>query len=614
MLIFNPLESQYKVPFGAVCERQKIKFSVFCRSLDCTELFLCLHDEDGNPLQRLAMQWECAVEYGCCWTVEHAFETAGLYHYRLEAVIGGRTFCYGCGDGQRAVKNGSLWQQTVWESGFETPQWMRGGVMYQIFPDRFCVGRPEKPNPFPERELITDPATPPAYVHLGDRRYPQNNDYYGGDLAGICSKLPYLASLGVTVLYLNPIFEAHSNHRYNTADYRRIDPMLGTEEDFRTLCREAKKQGISVVLDGVFSHTGDDSVYFNRYGRYDSVGAAQTLDSPYARWYRFKNHPDEYDCWWDVPSLPNVNETDAAYDAFINGEDGVIRYWLRQGASGWRLDVADELPEQFIRNLRKAARSEKSDALVLGEVWENASNKISYGKRRHYLLGRELDSVMNYPIAEAIIRFVRCGDARGLMRQLTDLASDYPPQVLSVLMNHLGTHDTARLITRLAGEPENGRGRDWMARTRLSAQQYALGLRKVKAASVVQYLIYGVPCVYYGDEIGMQGYGDPFCRAFYDWENGNADLREHYRRLGALRKDHPMLADAEFVPICAEGGLIAFMRRKNGKRLLCAVNCSQTPAELTVPFAVKKLLSGDCMLQDRALQLQPDGWFVGEDQ
>ena len=256
-------------------------------------------------------------------------------------------------------------------------------------------------NPFPDRTIREDWGGQP-YWRPNERGEVTNSDYFGGTLRGIEEKLPYLKSLHVTCLYLNPIFEAHSNHRYNTADYTKIDPVLGTEEDFQSLCAAAGRLGIRVMLDGVFSHTGSDSVYFNRQGRYPQPGAYQSQQSPYFSWYHFISWPEKYHSWWGFETLPEVEETDNNYNKYINGRQGVVRKWLKKGASGWRLDVADELPDSFLDQLTEAAKEEKPDAVVLGEVWEDATTKESYGSRRRYLLGRQLDSVMNYPFRNAV--------------------------------------------------------------------------------------------------------------------------------------------------------------------------------------------------------------------
>ena len=322
-------------------------------------------------------------------------------------------------------------------------------------------------------------------------------------------KLPYLKELGVTCLYFTPVFESHSNHRYDTADYSKIDPLLGSEEDLTQLCAAARKLGIRVILDGVFSHTGSDSVYFNREGRYPTQGAYNSQQSPYYPWYTFRQWPNSYDCWWNFDTLPNVNETNDSYNEYINGPQGIVRKWLKAGASGWRLDVADELPDLFLDRLHDAVKAEQPDALILGEVWEDASNKSAYGVRRRYLLGRQLDTVMNYPFRDAILGFLLGEDPARFAEAVETIVENYPPQCLNLLMNHIGTHDTERALTVLGGEPAGARGREWQAAQKLTPAQRETGVKRLKLASLIQYLLPGVPCLYYGDEAGMEGYRDP---------------------------------------------------------------------------------------------------------
>ena len=366
--------------------------------------------------------------------------------------LGGVGACY---DGQP-----SSYQITVYDPAYQTPEFLRHAVVYQIFPDRFF--RDEKAG-HPGRSRKIKAAHPEAVFHkkwdeapfldpdpvTGDNRA---LDFFGGTLRGITEKLDELQELGVTVLYLNPIFRARTNHRYDTGDYTRIDPMLGTQADLTRLCEEAAKRGMRVLLDGVFNHTGDDSLYFNRYGRYDSVGAYQSPDSPYAGWFTFERFPDKYKCWWGVDTLPEVNKDNEDYCRFILAEDGVARRWMRAGTAGWRLDVADELPMRFLRDLRTAVRTQDAQAALLGEVWEDASNKVSYGAQRCYCLGDTLDSVMNYPLREAAIGFVTGTlDAYAFCRRVESLRENYPLPFFYSLMNLMGSHDRARLLNVLAG-------------------------------------------------------------------------------------------------------------------------------------------------------------------
>ncbi len=555
-----------------------------------TAAFLRLRTDAPDSLRELPLapcdEWLGAYQY---WQVELAPD-AGLYWYdfRYESPHGPFFVVRAPHDlGVVSRQAGENWQLTVCEADFRTPDWLAGGVIYQIFPDRYAAsGQPKAALP-PDRFCQTDWNAQPAWRQdTGQRRL--GNDYYGGDLAGITEKLDDLALLGVRCLYLNPIFEAHANHRYNTADYFRIDPHLGTEADFVRLCEAAREKGIAVILDGVFSHTGDDSRYFNRFGRYDDCGAYQSPASPYAGWYRFSRWPDEYDCWWGVPSLPEVNETDPGFLKLITGENGVLRYWMRRGAMGWRFDVADELPDAFLDAARAAIKAENPDGFLLGEVWEDATNKISYGSRRRFLLGRQLDSVMNYPLANGIFEFLQGENARVLLDRILDLLSNYPPQAVRLLMNHIGTHDTPRALTRLGATGEIPGDRAAQAVSHLDERNRARARRLLRLAAVLQYTLPGVPSLYYGDEAGMEGWGDPFCRAAYPWGREDRGLLQFYRMLGSFRRAHTAFADGEFLPLHGEMGHLVYLRRNAKEEILVAVNRWCDPAVLQVPSRFEK--------------------------
>ncbi|MCI8497133.1 MAG: glycoside hydrolase family 13 protein, partial [Clostridiales bacterium] len=407
--------------------------------------------------------------------------------------------------------------------------------------------------------------------------------------------------------YLNPIFESHSNHRYDTADYSRIDPLLGNEEDLKRLCSRAKEYGIRILLDGVFSHTGSDSVYFNREGRYPAPGAYQSQQSPYFSWYQFQHWPERYSSWWGFETLPEVHETSPAFLDYLLGKDGIVRKWLRCGVSGWRLDVADELPDQFLEALRRCVKEESADHLILGEVWEDASNKESYGHRRAFLLGSQLDSVMNYPFRAAVLDFLRGGTAQAFLEAVLTVVENYPPQVLPLLMNHIGTHDTERALTMLGGEPLNGRDREWQAHRTLSGQERERGLALLRLAALLQYTLPGVPCVYYGDEAGMEGYRDPFNRGCYLWGQEDSSLVEWYRVLGCVRRCQAVLKNGAFLPVEGHDGTLCFARQDENGVLLTAVNRTDSPSVLNLPEQYRQLtfLAGEASLEGGALTLPP---------
>lgn len=574
--MFDSRNPAYRSPVGAVADGTRVHFKITLpRSLRCCAARLVVKDDFAGTEQTLGMFW-CGMngENREWWECDFTPTKPGLYFYgfSIDTREGVKRLTRGAHSA--AVLSGALsrlWQLTVYRRGFKTPGWLAGGVMYQIFPDRFFFsGKPKTGVPADRRMHEFWGETPDWAPNA--QGVITNSDYFGGDLAGIREKLGRLKALGVTCIYLNPIFEAHSNHRYDTADYSKIDPLLGNEQDFSALCREARRQGIRVMLDGVFNHTGSDSVYFNREGRYPGPGAYQSKDSPYYGWYSFRRWPDDYDSWWNFKNLPNVNERNPGYRAYITGDNGIIRKWLHAGASGWRLDVADELPGDFLEDIRAAAKQQNPDALVLGEVWEDASNKCAYGERRRYLLGDQLDSVMNYPFRNAVLGFLTGMDAADSMEIILDILENYPPQVVQNLMNHIGTHDTERALTVLGGEPVDGRGREWQSKTRLSPGQREKGLRLMRLASMLQFTLPGVPCIYYGDEAGVEGYRDPFNRACYPWGEEDAGLITWYRMLGKLRTQCKALKSGAFEPVYAHGRCMAYLRRSKTLQLLCAVN------------------------------------------
>lgn len=597
---FDSRNSLYRNRIGAATDGETLTLRLLLHKDACVKwAFLRIRDDRENAVKEIELEPKEWLEdyrfYDCDINLRE-----GIYWYSFRYTSDfGEFFVTRTGTSLGIVSpDGAWWQQTVYEKDFETPDWLAGGVIYQIFPDRFFRSEREKKNVPDDRFLCSEWRRTPEYRQNGEK-YSLGNDYYGGDLEGICLKLPYLESLGVTCIYLNPVFEAHSNHRYNTADYMKIDPLLGDKRDLENLCKEAEKHGISVILDGVFSHTGADSIYFNRYGRYGLGGAYNDPDSPYSGWYNFKNFPNEYAAWWDVPSLPETNEENHDFVEFITGENGVLRHWLRTGIRGWRLDVADELPDSFLDRVRRAVKSEKSDAYILGEVWEDASNKISYGERRRFLRGKQLDSVMNYPFANAIIDFVCGGDAKNLVNMVSDICENYPPCCTRLLMNHIGTHDTMRIITVLARKNVPVGDREWQSRQTLSREEYARGTALLKIAAAIQFTLPGVPSVFYGDEAGVQGYGDPFCRMAYPWGDEDRELLNYYKKLGALRKKCAAFKNGDFVPFAFEGGLLAYERRGDGAAALTVVNRTDGEITYALPEEYKK---ATCLLGKKAVR------------
>lgn len=588
-LLYDSRDERFKSPFGAVPAGTPVTFRIclpMIYQFTAPALMMFQADQWDTP-DRIPMQFEESDGVAGYYTCVFCPPLPQLYFYRFElsGIDGVKSVNRGPdGFSQISLESGDLWQLTVYDTALKTPDFMKNGVMYQIFPDRFCNSGTPKDCPFPDRWLHQDWYELPVYQPDSNGKFP-NSDYFGGDLIGITSNLPYLKSLGVTCIYLNPIFEAHENHRYNTADYEKIDPLLGNEGDFQTLCGEAQNLGIRILLDGVFNHTGSDSVYFNKNRRYgEHLGAYNDPQSPYRSWYDFTSYPNSYRSWWGFETLPNLNESDPAYQEFICGENGVLKKWLRLGASGYRLDVADELPDFFLNRISACIKEHDPECAVIGEVWEDASTKISYGERRRYLLGGQLDSVMNYPFKDAILSYVRCGDCNRLYLTILAILENYPKPVLDVLMNSLSTHDVERAITALAGEPAAGNGRDWQGQhNRLSESQYRLGKNLFCVASVIQYTLPGIPCLYYGDEAGLYGYKDPFNRTCYPWGREDTELLEFFRSLGELRTRFPELSSAGFRAVSFTPETVSYCREWGQNRLLIAVNRTEKSVAIAFP-------------------------------
>ena len=582
--LFNSFDPYFKQPFGAVRAGQTVRLS------------LCIPEELGYVDPHLVLKKEGKFDVPVYYrmnfdgqtprqnhfSVEVPLNDPGLYFYYFDLYTDFRRIVRGPDNcGVISWQDGESWQITVYEQDFETPESIKGKVFYQIFPDRFCEGLENKPMPFADRIYQADKHAEPFWQpnEVGGHL---NEDYFGGDLKGIQQKLPYLHEMGVDFIYLNPIFEAHSNHRYNTADYLNVDPLLGTNEDFEALCTAAQKYGIGIVLDGVFSHTGSDSRYFNREGRYGEGGAYRDPNSPYRCWYDFgPQYKDGYRSWWGFETLPEVDEETPSYVEFITGPGGVIDTWLRRGAAGFRLDVADELPDEFIEKVRAAVKRVSPEKFLLGEVWEDATTKFGFNKRRTYLLGKVwedattkfgfnkrrtyllgkgLDSVMNYPFKNAVLDFVKGKPAEQAMTEILTICEHYPAPAMDTALNFLSTHDTERALTVIADEPANGRGRAWQSGRCVTGDAYEEGLLRLRMAYAIIYTLPGVPCLYYGDEIAMQGYRDPFNRAFFRWDAHEQRLRPVLAQLAQLRHTCEAFRTGQLRVLRAEDGILHYQR------------------------------------------------------
>lgn len=565
---FNSQSTEYKSPYGAVpCGETvrfniKIKKSSFIKNVSIN----ILKDNKENPYSPLSHVFKMTFIYeeenyniySYEFTIPDKpslyfyyfsilFEDGSVQYYgNSEDVLGGRGKIY--------LNNPKKYQITTYYPDSKTPDWYKDSIIYQIFPDRFYNGNAcntltsSKKNTF----IYSNWYDKPMYIKDINGEI-LRWDFYGGNLKGIIKKLDYLEELGINLIYLNPIFKAASNHRYDTGDYMKIDEVLGTEEDFKELISLAKDRGINIILDGVFNHTGRDSKYFNKFNNYDSTGAYNSKDSEFYDWYTFYNFPDDYDSWWGIKDLPCVNEMSSSFiNYIIKNEDSVIAHWMKCGIKGWRLDVADELPGKFLEALRKRCHDIDEEAVVLGEVWEDATNKISYDKRREYMSGRELDSVTNYSFRNILLDYFSGKiNTEKVIRLFESMKENYPKENFYALTNILSTHDVERIITMCKDK------------------------KIFKLMVVLQMTFPGVPLIYYGDEVGVEGGKDPDNRRTYPWGKEDEGLLKFYKILTGLRKNNKVLSRGEFSQRNLNDNVYSFVRSYEEDKIIVLVNRSR---------------------------------------
>ena len=533
-------------------------------------------------------------------------ETSGLIWYFF--MVKGKNFklYYGNnksergGEGQQYDHEPPSYQITVYDKNAVTPDWFKHAVVYQIFPDRFARGGTRTDDLAGKKNAVLHSCwdDKPYYCKDAQGGIVQY-DFFGGNIAGIQEKLSYLSNLGINAIYLNPIFVSASNHRYDTGDYKHIDPFLGTNEEFAELCKKAKALGIRIILDGVFSHTGDDSLYFNKYGTYPTLGAYQSKDSPYYSWYKFNKYPDDYESWWGVGTLPEVTETTPSYMNYIfKASDSVMKQWLSLGISGWRLDVVDELPPKFLESFWQELKKQNKDNVLIGEVWEDASNKVSYNEQRAYFSGGKLDSVMNYVMRSIMLDFMlEKADGSETMSRILQQEENYPPENFYACLNLVGSHDVERVLTVLqGGEYSNNQkrpeladpiwieadstvkfqedektfktGRLLAAKNKIAAGKNRSSVGQDRLCTLItwQMTMPGAPCIYYGDEAGVEGYKDPDNRRTFPWGQENYIIQSWYRQMIHLRRDNAALSTGRFVPLYGEGSAFVYARCIEGNR------------------------------------------------
>ena len=490
------------------------------------------------------------------WEARLLFDkNPGKLRYAFQLEDGGKTTSFPPGKERFSVATQSAGR-------FETPEWVRDGIFYQIFPDRFRDGSAEARPRYPAR-----PEGKPWHI---DDRYserwdaePGHHNFMGGDLDGITEKADYLKELGINTVYLNPIFAAESNHRYDAADYEQIDPALGTLADYRELTAALKQRNMRLVLDCVFNHTGDEHWAFRECIEKGSSARHWSwyfIDGPSV----VRSPKTNYRCWWGFGDLPQLNTKNPEVVEHLMK---VGLKWLKEGAHGWRLDVPNEVDAinpDFWPEFRRRVKKQDPDCYIVGEIWTDA---------RAWLQGDKFDAVMNYPVRQAGLEFVLKApgqgvDAAAFETMLTQQLATYPEPALRVQFNLIGSHDTPRAATIADGD-----------------------LRRVRLSFTFLYAWPGAPVVYYGDEIGLDGGKDPQCRRTYPWDRPDKqDLPtlEHVRALGKLRAAEPALRRGTVRFLLSRGRTSAFARVPDagdpGRPVVCVLNSQPEPARVEVPL------------------------------
>ncbi|MEH0166039.1 alpha-amylase family glycosyl hydrolase [Roseateles microcysteis] len=624
-----------KQPFGAVTAGSEVAFSISALpGVEQLELVVAKRRLEGNqevleylPLARLPMSRATEGKRER-WTVRHRFTEPAIYGYHFEARIAGRAYVYGNNrdkvfwtrekgtmglglteDKPADDKRIRRYRQTVYAADFKVPSWARDIVYYYVFPERFRNGdRSNDPQPGRDRyhdktvELHKNWLDKPWKPASGDGSDAlPNNDFFGGDLAGIIDKLDYIKSLGANAIYMTPVFRAASNHKYDTGDYTQIDPAFGTNADFERLCAEAAKRGIRVIPDTSLNHVGQDSPYFNRFGNFKPGGAFDNgkinPDSPYASWFTFdakQTAPDkQYKGWVGVLDLPEIDKASPAFRAFAYGNpESVMKQWLDRGAAGWRMDVAPWVPDDFWREWRKAVKNHRPDALTVAETWFDASK---------YFLGDTFDSTMNYIFRNALLEYAAGGDAKALYANIELMREAYPPQAFYALMNLLSTHDQARALHHFGYHNDD------------DPQKLKEAKQRLKLAVLFQMSFPGSPTIYYGDEVGLAGGDDPLNRAAYPWadEGGKPDeaLLADFKRLTAMRNDHAVLRHGSIsAPIHLDAHVIALARQDGESWAVTATNNATAARSVRLKLPVE--LHGKRLrdaLSKRTYQVGADG-------
>lgn len=578
-IAFNSQSLKHKKPLGCAKLGENVSFRVYLEKRENpSNVQLILRDFKTGESEKINMEF--VGQYGEEMVFEASFtgnkRQILRYHFEYDSndkrrYVYKRQFDFTSEVlEQKAVEE---WQISVY-TPIKTHPNMNSGIVYQIFPDCFCREEGQEWIPGRKRKVWGDDES----TAIAEQEI--SKDFFGGNLRGVISKLDYIKSLGVKSIYFNPIWWASTNHRYDTNDYRIVDPLLGKIEDLKELIQEIHNRGMILILDVVLNHMGWKSPYFE--------DACKSKESPYYDWFHFIEYPSRYECWWNDRSLPKNNQNSKSFREFVYGKSGVLDYWFSLGVDGFRLDVVDEYNDDIVKLIYEAAKRNKEFIIIIGEVWEDASCKESYGDVREYLLGEELTSVMNYPVKDAILAYVRYGEEERWVKNLwytlkLIYLENYPREVAYSLMNLLSTHDTVRAITKLAGPEVDNHDRNWQKEhDKLTKKEYELGKKRLKIAYLLLYILPGTPCIFYGDEAGLYGMTDPLCRKCYPWGYEDEELIEYFQQLGSMRsKNEEFFDNADFEPILVDSEKCILERRKSTFKIRTIVNITDKPINIS---------------------------------
>lgn len=544
--------------------------------------------EDEFNKKEINMNYFNQDENMAYFMAEAFIETKAIYHYYFSCKTNGN-FIYlkkqNKGNNQ-IIDNDEKWKLSV---NFDVPSWAKGKVMYHIFLDRFNRGSNEPMKQMIRRNIHT---SWDEEMQIGpDQNGIWNNDFYGGDLKGVEEKLDYIKSLGVDIIYLSPIVKSQSNHRYDAADYEVVDPYAGNNDDLKSLCEKAHNLDIKIVLDAVFNHTGNDSKYFNEYGTYDTIGAFQSKDSIYSPFYRKheENGQIVYDYWWGMKNLPECDGYAKEWIDYITGVGGIIDKWFELGIDGLRLDVADELNDDFIKLIRKAVKRNKSDGFIIGEVWKNPMRM----NRQYISSAKSMDTVMNYLLIDALLRYFKYADENKLKTILNEILTEYPDDTIKTLMNFTSTHDITRAIN-LLGTDEfqkygewawnlNNSDYNWCKNYHLTENQYNKGKKLLAPYVFTLTFLPGILSIFYGDEIGLEGMGNLSNRKTFPKAHHDAQILDIFKKAGHIRINETFLRNADTNIKSINHKHFAFERKDQNHKILILVSRVEENQNILVP-------------------------------